>query len=79
MGALFIKQLCELRYFLEKSEKNFPTFLRVLTNLVGASTFTTTDVKLSALVVTLSTEDNAKLSKLLSKGLKDQFIGMNAE
>ena len=30
-------------------------------------------------VATLSTKDNQKLSKLLSKGLKDQFIGMSVK
>ena len=40
----------------------------VLTSLVGASNFSVTDAKLYALVVTLSIEDNAKLSKLLSEG-----------
>ena len=38
----------------------------VLRNLVGASTFTITDAKLYAPIVTLSTEDNAELSELLS-------------
>ena len=33
--------------------------------------------KLYVLVVTLSAKDNQILSKLLSKDLKDQFIGMN--
>ena len=42
----------------------------VLSNLAGNSTFTITDVKLYAPVVTLSTEDNAKLSKLLTEGFK---------
>ena len=42
----------------------------VLSNLVGASTFTTTDAKIYVPIVTLSTEDNAKLSKLLSEGFK---------
>ena len=42
----------------------------VLPNLVGASTFTITDAKLYVRIVTLSTEDNAKLSKLLSEGFK---------
>ena len=42
----------------------------VLCNLVGASTFTLTDTKLYVPTVTLSTEDNAKLSKLLSEGFK---------
>ena len=42
----------------------------VLSNLVGNSTFTITDAKLYVPVVTLSTEDNAKLSKLLTEGFK---------
>ena len=42
----------------------------VLSNLVQASTFTITDAKFYVPVVTLSTKDNAKLSKLLSEGFK---------
>ena len=42
----------------------------VPSNLVGTSTFTITDAKFYVLIVTLSTEDNAKLSKLLSEGFK---------
>ena len=42
----------------------------VLSNLNGASTFTITDAKLYVPIVTLSTESNAKLSKLLSEGFK---------
>ena len=42
----------------------------VLTSLAGASNFTITDAKLHVPVVTLSMEDNAKLSKLLSEGFK---------
>ena len=42
----------------------------VLSILVGGSTFTITDGKLYVPVATLSTEDNTKLSKLLSKGFK---------
>ena len=42
----------------------------ILSNLVGNSTFTITDAKRYVPVVTLSTEDNAKLSKLLTKGFK---------
>ena len=42
----------------------------MLSNLVGASSFTKTDAKLYVSIVTLSTEDNAKLSKLLSEGFK---------
>ena len=36
----------------------------------GASTLTITDAKLYVPIVTISTEDNAKLSKLLSEGFK---------
>ena len=42
----------------------------VLPNLVGTSTFTIADAKLYVRIVTLSTEDNAKLSKLSSEGFK---------
>ena len=39
----------------------------VLSSLVGNSTFTVTDAKLFVPAATLSTEDNAKLSKLLTE------------
>ena len=42
----------------------------VLPNLAGASTFTITDAKLYVRIVTLSTEDNAKLSNQLSERFK---------
>ena len=42
----------------------------VLSNLVENSTFTITDAKLYVPVVTLKTEDNVKLSKLLNEGFK---------
>ena len=42
----------------------------VLSNLVGTSNFTITDAKVYVPIVTLSIEDNAKLSKLLSEGFK---------
>ena len=42
----------------------------MLSNLVGASTFIITDAKLYVSVVTLSIDDNAKLSKLLREGFK---------
>ena len=47
------------------------------TNATGAdsATFKITDAKLHVPVVTLSTEDNAKLAKQLSDQLKDLFIG----
>ena len=43
---------------------------RVLSKFVGASTFAITDAKLYVPIATLSTEDNAKLSKLLSERFK---------
>ena len=42
----------------------------VLTSVDGASNFTIIDVKLYAPIVTLSTEDNVKLLKLLNEGFK---------
>ena len=42
----------------------------VLSTLVGNLAFTITDAKLYVPIVTLSAEDNAKLSKLLSEGFK---------
>ena len=42
----------------------------VLSNAAGKSTFKITDAKLYVPVVTLSTEDNANISKLLSEGFK---------
>ena len=46
----------------------------MLFDLVGASTFTVTDARLYVPIVTLSIEDNAKLSKLLSEGVKRLFV-----
>ena len=40
-------------------------------------TFTIKDTKLYISIVILSAKDNQKLSKRLSKGLKDLCIGMN--
>ena len=42
----------------------------ILTSLDGAPTFTITDAKLYVPLVTLSIEDNGRLSKLLSEGFK---------
>ena len=42
----------------------------ILPSAGTAATFTITDTKLYVPVVTLKTEDNAKLSKLLSEGFK---------
>ena len=42
----------------------------------NSAIFTIKDTKLYVPVVTLSSRDNQKLSKVLAKFLKDQFIGM---
>ena len=42
----------------------------MLSNVAGNSTFTITNAKLYVPIVTLKTEDNAKLSKLLTEGFK---------
>ena len=42
----------------------------ILSNSETAATFTITDTKLYLPIVTLKTEDNTKLSKLLSEGFK---------
>ena len=42
----------------------------ILSSEDGNSAFTITDTKLYVPIVTLKTEDNTKLSKLLSKGFK---------
>ena len=42
----------------------------ILSNSGNAATFTITDAKLYIPIVNLKTEDNTKLSKLLSKGFK---------
>ena len=44
-----------------------------MTSLAGNSTFTITDAKIYVPVVTLSIEDNAKLTKLLNEGFKRSF------
>ena len=42
----------------------------ILSSAETAATFVITDTKLYVLIVTLKTEDNAKLSKLLNEGFK---------
>ena len=42
----------------------------ILTSLAGNTTFTITDAKLYVPAVTLSTEDNTRLTKLLGEGFK---------
>ena len=45
----------------------------ILSNAGNNATFTITDIKLHVPIVTLKTEDNTKLSKLLSEGFKRQI------
>ena len=49
----------------------------MLSNDTKAATFSTTDTKLYVPVVTLSTQDNAKLLQQLKSDLKEQLIGKN--
>ena len=42
----------------------------MLCNLFGASTFTITDAKLYVPIITISTQDNVELSKLMHEGFK---------
>ena len=51
----------------------------ILSSAGSNATFTTTDAKLYIPIVTLSTEDNVKLSKQLGEELKKQFIGINTK
>ena len=49
----------------------------ILTSLAGNSTFIITDAKLYIPVVTLSIEDNAKLTKLLNEGFERSVYWTN--
>ena len=49
----------------------------VITNSTGAGKFKITETKLYVPVVTLSTQDNAKLFQQLKSGLKEQLTGTN--
>ena len=55
---------CKIKFSLGWYEK------RILSNDGNAATFTITDAKLYVQIVTLRTEDNTKLSKLLNEGFK---------
>ena len=57
-----------------KIELSLKWYEGCLLTVANTATFKITDGKLYVWIVTLSAEDNAKLSKLLSEGLKDQFI-----
>ena len=47
--------------------------------LLTTAMFKITDAKFYVPIVTLSVKHNSKLSKLLNKDLKHQFIGMNTK
>ena len=51
----------------------------ILTSLAKNLTFTIADAKLYVPVVTLSIEDNVKLTKLLNEGFKNWFLGTNTK
>ena len=53
-----------------KVELSLKWYERCLLTVANTATFKITDVKLYVPIVTLSTEDNSKLSKLLNKGFK---------
>ena len=60
-----------------KVELSLKWYERCLLTAATTATFKITDAKLYVPIVTLSAEDNAKLSKLLGKGFKILFIGTN--
>ena len=60
-----------------KVELSLKWYERCLLTAATTATFRITDAKLYVPIVTLSIEDNSKLTKLLNEGFKDQFIGMN--
>ena len=53
-----------------KVELSLKWYERCLLTVANTATFKITDAKLYVPIVTLKTEDNTKLSKLLSKGFK---------
>ena len=61
-----------------KVELSLEWYENCILSIAGiAAIFTITDTKIYVPVVNLKPEDNIRLSKLLSEGLKDQSIGMN--
>ena len=56
-----------------KVELSLKWYERCLLTVVNAATFKITDTKLYVPIVTLSIEDNSKLSKLLNEGFKRLF------
>ena len=62
---------CEVNFIFSLSDKH------VLSNDSKTTTFAMTDTKLYVPVVTLSTQDNAKLIQQLKPGFEKQLIGIN--
>ena len=61
---------CKVELSLNWTGNCILTLNRNANNNINEATFTITDAKLYVPIVTLSIEDNAKLSKLLSKGFR---------
>ena len=53
-----------------KLELSLKWYERCLLTAANTATFTITDTKLYVLIITLSIEDNSKLTKLLNEGFK---------
>ena len=62
-----------------KVEPSLKWYERCLLTVVNTAIFKITDAKLYVPIVTLSVEDNLKLTKLSNEGFKTQFIGMNTK
>ena len=60
----------EMRLINYKIELSLKWYERCLLTVTNTATFKMTDAKFYVPIVTLSSEDNVKLSKLLSKGFK---------
>ena len=73
--AVLLKYLVNFWRLLEMPLLSLKWNPNCVLSVVGNSTFATTNAKRDVTIITLSTEDNAKLSKLLSQGFIVQFIG----
>ena len=65
---------CKIELSLKWIENCILTVNPDANNNINKATFTITDAKLYVPIVTLSSEDNVKLSKLLSEGFKRPFF-----
>ena len=79
-----LEYLSNLWRYLEMSLINCKSHLELnwtknclMSDNAGETTFKLTNTKLYVPIVTLSTEDNVKLTKQQMKDLKDLFIGMS--